>query len=276
MRHEMNEKQHKGIILVGDGEELTECLSRLKQRDDVVGLFCDGQEAMPAGVVRLGGVYDVPSYLAAHHEVGLVCCSTSRIRKEDVASILGACKTRAVAFRAVLPVVSDVEADWKIARQDGGLVLAPRREPLSYVHNRLLKRCMDLLLTVVFLLTFFPFVYLYKAFVLKRKKSGPSFSFRPCCGPDGRRFTEVSFRDEERSLARLFNVLTGRMSLVGPAAHGADDAGMHLERRHLKSGLTGWAQVHGCQGEDSLTLDVWYVEHWSLWLDVKIVCKAMF
>jgi lipopolysaccharide/colanic/teichoic acid biosynthesis glycosyltransferase len=79
-------------------------------------------------------------------------------------------------------------------------------------------------------------------------------------------------------LPQLGNVLLGRMSLVGPradlveqAAHYTDD-----ERRRLVvlPGITGWAQVHGRDSvpwKERFALDLWYIDHWSLWLDVKIV-----
>jgi sugar transferase EpsL len=79
-------------------------------------------------------------------------------------------------------------------------------------------------------------------------------------------------------LPELFNVLRGEMSLVGPRPllmqylprYSPEQA-----RRHeMKPGITGWAQVNGrntLTWEDKFRLDVWYVEHWSLWLDVKIL-----
>ena len=272
----MNKKELEGLILVGDGEEVVDFYAALPTCDGVLGIFCDPQRLIPAGLTRLGDAEDASSYLAAHREVACVCCSASGVRKETMEAVMLECRTRAVPFHALLPVVGGIKTDWTIVRQDGSLLLAPRKEPLSHLYNRALKRCVDLLFTVVFLLTFFPFVYLYKAFVLKRKKSGPSFSFARCVGPDGRAFTQVSFRDEENSLARLLNVLTGQMSLVGPASRAEGDGQKCLERKHVKAGLTGWAQVNGCEQADRMAFDLWYVEHWSLWLDLRIMFKSMF
>jgi exopolysaccharide biosynthesis polyprenyl glycosylphosphotransferase len=83
-------------------------------------------------------------------------------------------------------------------------------------------------------------------------------------------------------LPQLFNVLRGEMSLVGPRPERPEYASAFEERvyrygeRHrVKSGITGWAQVHGLRGKTSLAdrveWDNFYIENWSLWLDVKIL-----
>ena len=79
-------------------------------------------------------------------------------------------------------------------------------------------------------------------------------------------------------LPELFNVLKGEMSLVGPRPllmeylprYSPEQA-----RRHeVKPGITGWAQVNGRNAltwEEKFRMDVWYVDHWNLWLDMKIL-----
>ncbi len=79
-------------------------------------------------------------------------------------------------------------------------------------------------------------------------------------------------------LPELFNVLQGEMSLVGPRPllmqylerYSPEQA----RRQHVLPGITGWAQINGRNAlswEDKFRLDVWYVDHWSLWLDVRIL-----
>ena len=89
------------------------------------------------------------------------------------------------------------------------------------------------------------------------------------------RFLRISSLDE---LPELFNILQGEMSLVGPrpllkqylARYSPEQA-----RRHdVMPGLTGWAQINGRNAltwDEKFKLDVWYVDHWSFWLDVKIL-----
>lgn len=83
-------------------------------------------------------------------------------------------------------------------------------------------------------------------------------------------------------LPELWNVLRGEMSLVGPRpllVEYLDHYTPEERRRHeMRPGITGWAAVNGrhtARFEDRLQLDVWYVVHWSLWLDVRIVALTL-
>lgn len=83
-------------------------------------------------------------------------------------------------------------------------------------------------------------------------------------------------------LPQLWNVLKGDMSLVGPrplVPRYLPRYSRRQRRRHeVKPGITGWAQIHGRNGitwEEKFELDVWYVNHWSLWLDLKILAVTL-
>jgi putative colanic acid biosysnthesis UDP-glucose lipid carrier transferase len=91
-------------------------------------------------------------------------------------------------------------------------------------------------------------------------------------------------------LPQLLNVLRGEMSIVGPrphaVAHGeiySTKIGDYAHRHHVKPGLTGWAQVNGSAGETPtvesmerrVNLDLWYISHWTIWLDVSIILRTI-
>jgi exopolysaccharide biosynthesis polyprenyl glycosylphosphotransferase len=87
-------------------------------------------------------------------------------------------------------------------------------------------------------------------------------------------------------LPQLWNVLRGDMSIVGPRPerpHFVDQFATtfprYLARHRVPCGMTGWAQVHGLRGNTSVAdrarFDNYYIEHWSLWLDLKIVARTI-
>lgn len=83
-------------------------------------------------------------------------------------------------------------------------------------------------------------------------------------------------------LPQLWNVLRGDMSLVGPRPLLMEYLGRYsaeeMRRHEVKPGITGWAQVNGrneMTWQERFALDVWYVEHWSLGLDVKILARTV-
>ena len=95
-------------------------------------------------------------------------------------------------------------------------------------------------------------------------------------------------------LPQFLNVLKGDMSIVGPRPHMLAHTeqysqliGQYMVRHFVKPGLTGWAQVTGFRGETKelwqmegrVKRDIWYIEHWSIWLDIRIIwltVKTMF
>lgn len=93
------------------------------------------------------------------------------------------------------------------------------------------------------------------------------------------RFLRRSSLDE---IPQLLNVIKGEMSLVGPRPERphfvevfSDADGSYEDRHRVPAGLTGWAQIHGLRGDTSIVerarFDNYYIENWSLWLDVKIM-----
>lgn len=87
-------------------------------------------------------------------------------------------------------------------------------------------------------------------------------------------------------LPQFFNVLKGEMSVVGPRPHALqhndlykDKVTLYMQRHRVKPGITGWAQIHGLRGETDtqekmarrVEFDIHYIQHWSLWMDLKII-----
>jgi lipopolysaccharide/colanic/teichoic acid biosynthesis glycosyltransferase len=172
-------------------------------------------------------------------------------------------------------------------------------------YNPMLKRLFDIIASAVGLLLLAPVIAVV-AFQIRRKLGSPVLFRQVRPGKDGKPFQMIKFRtmrdaidkdgnplpDSERmtpfgaflrstsldELPELWNVLKGDMSLVGPRPLLMEYLPLYSKeqyRRHeVRPGVTGWAQVNGRNAiswEDKFTLDVWYVENRSFWLDLKII-----
>jgi len=169
------------------------------------------------------------------------------------------------------------------------------------MYTLFLKRVVDIVLSVAALIVLAP-VVVGVAFVVWATLGSPLLfrQYRP--GKNGRPFTILKFRtmrpsvsgeDDGRRLTatgamlrslsldelpEFLNVLRGDMSIVGPRPLLTQYLGRYTPeqaRRHdVRPGITGWAQVHGRNAlswEDKFRYDVWYVDHCSFWLDMRIL-----
>ncbi len=167
------------------------------------------------------------------------------------------------------------------------------------------KRVFDLLLTIPISILISPLL-LILILLVWAVEGRPVFFRQPRPGLGGRIFLMTKLRtmshaldasgnplpDEKRlsklgkllratsldELPELWHVLRGEMSLVGPrpllVAYLERYSPEQMRRHEVLPGITGWAQVNGRNAlswEDKFRLDVWYVDHWSLWLDIKIL-----
>ncbi len=168
-----------------------------------------------------------------------------------------------------------------------------------------MKRLFDVVVSACALLVL-TLPLLVVIWMVRRKLGSPVFFAQVRPGMHGKPFKMVKFRsmtsergtdgellpDAERltpfgrflrstsldELPELWNVLKGDMSLVGPRPLLMEYLPLYSPeqaRRHeVRPGITGWAQVNGrntISWEDKFKLDVWYVDHCSLWLDIKIL-----
>jgi sugar transferase EpsL len=167
------------------------------------------------------------------------------------------------------------------------------------------KRLLDIIATLIGLIVLSPVILLTAILVriffgtpILFRQQRPGYKGRPFfinkfrtmtdrLSPDGNLLPDserlIPFGRFLRSLSldelpELFNILCGEMSLVGPRPLLMQYLPLYSPeqgRRHdVVPGLTGWAQVNGRNSTDWPTrfkLDVWYVDHWSFWLDIKII-----
>ncbi len=174
------------------------------------------------------------------------------------------------------------------------------------MYKHFFKRLFDLSISLIALLLIGWFILLVALFLHLANKGAGAFFTQDRPGKDGKIFKVIKFktmtdeRDENgkllpdsqrltkvgrvvRSLSidelpQLINVFKGEMSLIGPRpllVHYLPLYDDGQKRRHeVRPGITGWAQVHGrnhCKLSEKFKLDVWYVNHCTLWTDIRII-----
>jgi exopolysaccharide biosynthesis polyprenyl glycosylphosphotransferase len=180
----------------------------------------------------------------------------------------------------------------------------------------LFKRAFDIIVSLGGLILLFPF-FLVIAVSIKLNSKGPVFYLQTRVGLDGKLFKIIKFRtmianaedetgaiwsppNDQRvtkvgrilrklsvdELPQLINVLRGDMSLVGPRPERPELVEKfkqyipnYMLRHHVKSGITGWAQVHGLRGNTPLDkrieFDIYYIQNWSFRLDLEILWRTI-
>lgn len=213
-----------------------------------------------------------------------------------------------------LPNIPRIFLSGKIEDIDGLPLILFYRTPLNQFPNYLLKNLFDILFGMIIFLIFsifLPFISLF----IKIDSKGPIFYRQKRIGKDGKIFYIFKFRtmkypysesqpftspDDPRltrigkflrrynidELPQIFNVLSGDMSLVGPRPiYIKDSLFFNIPefslRLSVKPGITGWAQIHGLRGgriepEERIKYDIYYIENWSIFLDIAILIYSIF
>ena len=174
------------------------------------------------------------------------------------------------------------------------------------MYKSFFKRFLDFWITLIVLIIIFPILLFVIIWLHFANKGDGVFFMQERPGKDGKIFKVIKFKtmtderdengellpDEERltkvgsfvrstsidELPQLLNVLKGDMALIGPRPLLVEYLPLYSEeqmRRHeVKPGISGWAQCHGrntISWTEKFKLDVWYVDHLSLWTDIKVI-----
>jgi len=175
----------------------------------------------------------------------------------------------------------------------------------------ILKRIFDVIGSGIGLIILFP-IFVIIGILIKLGSKGPVFFVQERVGKDGKIFRAYKLRtmvndaekiglgyeikkDDERitrvgkylrwgidELPQLINVFKDEMSMVGPRPalpHQMEKYSKRERRRlEVKPGITGWALINGrnkLSWPERIKLDIWYIDHWSIWLDLKILFKTV-
>ncbi|MBE5940056.1 MAG: undecaprenyl-phosphate glucose phosphotransferase [Lachnospiraceae bacterium] len=196
-------------------------------------------------------------------------------------------------------------------------VINIRYVPLSNTFNAIVKRAVDIFGALFAIILFSP-VMVITAILIKLTSKGPLIYKQERVGLHNKPFKMYKFRsmevqdkaDEKKAwttkndprvtpigkfirktsideLPQLFNVLTGKMSLVGPRPERPffvekfkEEIPRYMVKHQVRPGLTGWAQINGYRGDTSIRkrieCDLYYIENWTLGLDFKIIFLTFF
>lgn len=225
------------------------------------------------------------------------------------------CEQNYIAFHLVPDLFRILTSDLEVRHLEGIPIMGLGQWPLDQAGARVVKRAFDLGFSLCALLGTLPILLLAAAaikltskgpvfyrqercgekgrsfqmlklrtMVAEAEKEGPGWTT-----PDDPRRTPVGGflrRWNIDELPQFWNVLLGHMSVVGPRPERPcyveqfkDEVERYMRRHVHKPGITGWAQVHGLRGdtsiEERITYDLFYLENWSLGLDIKIILKTL-
>ena len=266
-----------------------------------------------AGVEVIGTVRDLRSVLLERGVDQVLVALPSR-SMHHLPRVMEICADTTVDVKLV-PDVYQYATLFGGLEEFGGLPIVNLQSTGVLGINAIAKRIFDVSLSALFLLVLSPLLFIICALV-KLTSPGAVLFAQERVGLDGRAFHMLKFRTmrtdaesegpkfaQERDprvtpigtllrrasldeLPQLWNVLVGDMSLVGPRPERPvfiDQFRRHIPRyqlRHMvKSGMTGWAHIHGLRGNTSIDkrveFDLYYIEHWSLLLDLKILARTV-
>lgn len=307
----------KRVLLIGRQDNVSRLEKRLASMAyagyGVTQTYIDNDDSTCAQAVA-----ELTSQSAFHRDFDEVWLSFplsegARVRQ------LAACLIGIPVSVRYFPDLTDIRLlNHRMAQIVGLYALELNYSPLDSAPLRLLKALEDRLLGTLSFIIFLP-VMLVIALLVRIKMGGPVLFKQYRHGIDGKRFKIYKFRTMTAhsaahtaqachgdtritplgqflrrtsldELPQLYNVLQGRMSLVGPRPHAIDHNEYYkdviedyMQRHRVKPGMTGWAQVHGWRGNTQelgdmkkrIEYDLYYINHWSIGLDLKILVMTI-
>ncbi|MFW6131257.1 MAG: undecaprenyl-phosphate glucose phosphotransferase [Candidatus Aminicenantaceae bacterium] len=262
------------------------------------------------GIKVLGSLKDLNSILE-HEKINDVYVALDFSNYTKILETLKVVYTHVVNVRLIPDLFQLLTLKASVQELDGFPVISIDETPLSGV-MRILKRAVDLVASIILIVLLFPLMIIVAGLV-KLSSKGPVFYHQRRVGLDGKSFVIHKFRtmvcDAEKKtgpvmayrndpritpigrmlrkfsideIPQLINVLKGDMSLIGPRPerpHFVKDfrekIPKYMLRHKVKSGISGWAQVHGLRQDTPidkrLEYDFYYIQNWSIKLDLKII-----
>jgi len=304
------------IILVGSSVLTAQVAARVQVSDwmglEVSGFFSDENSSIDE-LNKLGDLSKVVDYVEQHNvdQVWLTLPLKDMDKIEAICRQLHSVSVEVL----LIPDISSLRLLNNSVSQIGGMpVINMSVSPMKGA-NAIVKWLEDKLLSIFILLLISPLMLII-SFAVKLSSSGPVFYRQERVSWNGKRFQMLKFRsmptDSDKDivwgqaknkrptrvgqflrktsldeLPQFINVLKGDMSIVGPRPERTvfveqfkHEIDSYMQKHLVQAGITGWAQVNGWRGDTCLqtrvNYDLYYVEHWSLWFDLKIIFMTLF
>lgn len=272
----------------------------------------DDSEPYHIDVPNLGDYEKLPIIIDSN-QINHIIIALPEATRRELARLISLCQRGTVDIKIYPDTFAFITSGLTVDQLSGMPLLGVR--DLSLRGWKLsLKRGLDFVGSTIGLIFLSPFMLLIASLIYLTDR-GPVFFCQERVGLDGKPFPMIKFRtmgiDAEKKgnwtvpndtritkigailrrsnldeLPNLINVFFGHMSLVGPRPEQQrfveefqEKIPRYMERHREKSGMTGWAQVNGFRGDTSiqerLKYDLYYVENWSLWFDIKIILRTI-
>jgi len=312
----------KYVLLVGYSRSAEEYINRIRLNPQwgyvVRGILDDSIESgtMYKGVKVLGRIDNLFVILPENKldEIAITLSLSEYGRLEEIVSL---CEKSGVHTKFI-PDYNRVIPNKPYTEDIQGLpIINIRHVPLSNTWNMLAKRLVDIFGSLFAIILFSP-IMLIAAIIIKLSSSGRVIFAQERVGLHNKAYQMYKFRTmylqseetEEKAwtvkndprvtrigrilrktsideLPQLFNILSGKMSLVGPRPERPlfvekfkEEIPRYMIKHQVRPGLTGWAQINGLRGDTSIEkrveYDLYYIEHWTMGFDIKILFLTVF
>jgi len=273
----------------------------------------DNDSAEIAGTAQIGAIGDLSQIIDSNDVQEVILALPEGTSRHDLVRIVSMCQRGSVAIK-IFPDMFEFITTGVTLDDLGGLPLLNVRDIQLRGWKLSLKRALDVFgaaLGLIFLSPFLMFVAFlvrlesrgpvfycqermgldgrpfqmikFRSMRQDAESEGPGWTT-----PDDPRRTRIGAWMRTKNIDELpqfINVILGEMSLVGPRPERPvyvnkfrNAIPRYMERHREKAGMTGWAQVNGLRGDTSIAertkYDLWYIENWSLWLDIKIILRT--
>lgn len=285
----------RNVVIVGYAENTVELYKELSAGHVFTGYCIKGffsryeDPQLPEGAKLLGKLEDFFSWIN-ENEVDEIYCSLQPAKYNKIVNqIIKICNDRFIDFTFVPEMNGYPRHQMTISHLGKVNLIRLREEPLNNAFARIYKRTFDIVVSLTFLCTLYPFVLLFVWIGTTISSPGPLYFKQKRTGYNGKSFEIYKFRsmkvnkdadklqatkDDPRKtrfgnflrrssideLPQFINVLKGDMSIIGPRPHMEYHTDVfsnlvdnYMVRHLAKPGITGWAQINGCRGETKTT-----------------------